>query len=71
MSAITVQLYSDGMLRAFYVNAILFEIPHATWRELDGFGIPRVSKKNGWLKCPWGWEIKAEMNFRKHKKGEL
>ena len=70
VSIIAVQIYSDGLLRAFVGNQMLFQIIKATYRELDDFGIPRVGKKNGWLRREWGWEIMAEMKFRKHKAGE-
>ena len=61
-----VQLYRDGLLRAFkdHNSSSIFEVQNVTYRELDLLGLPRLGKPLGkpWERYSWGWEI--EVNFK-------
>jgi len=61
-----VQLYTDGTLRAFSGNNMIFEVGNVNYRVLDFLGLPRLPKKvtrSTWQRRGWGWELEGEFSF--------
>ena len=58
-----VQLYSDGDMRGFVGQQMIFEAHDVDWRKLDALGLPRLGKRgHPWDETSWGWEISVELS---------